>query len=208
MSFQTLQSDGLTLLRHRPVHTDPFVLRQRWLVTPTGRQHHEKAFYRAFDQREFRQALSFLLAAHSYTQNVFSDLSQEQFTFLEEQEFLVKAPSSYREEYYRTLGIPLANAEEILWTKGSACQHISNIGHTLEWYVAEYFRDSYQALARHGVEIKELTVGGDLDVVALKDGKRILVECKSSLFPYRRTEIAPLFAAFNRFSSASDAPSH
>jgi len=178
---QILHAFGLTLLRHRPVYTDPFVLKQRWLTTPTGKQYHERAFYEAFDHRTFRHALSFLVAHSSYTldQLALLGLSLKQFIFLEEQEFLVKAPSWCIEESH-VLGFTLTNTKKMCWNKGMANQRISDIGHTLEWYVAEWFRHKYHALARHGVEIKELTAGGDLDVVALKDGKRILVECKSS----------------------------
>lgn len=66
------------------------------------------------------------------------------------------------------------------WHKGPACQFIDNIGHTLEWYVAEWFRLELHAPARHGVAIAEVPRGGDLDVVAFIGDNRVMVECKST----------------------------
>ena len=63
--------------------------------------------------------------------------------------------------------------------KSPAYKHIDNIGPTLEWYVAEWFRDWLQVPARHGVAIKDVADGGDMDVVAFVDGIRVMVECKS-----------------------------
>ncbi len=59
-----------------------------------------------------------------------------------------------------------------------------NIGRTLEWYVAEWFRLTYSIAhlvpVRHGVELAELPLPGDLDVVAFLDESVVVVECKSS----------------------------
>ncbi len=175
-----LQSCGQTLVRHRGIYSDPSVLKQRWLVTPGSKTYTKKAFYLAFDQTKFRQALRFLVANSTYTLDQIASLALnvEQFTFLEEQDFLMRLFSGKREEA-DLLAFTALDTHKKCWKKGSACQNIANIGHTLEWYVAEWFRNEYHALARHGVETKEL-ISGDLDVVAFKDGMHIMVECKSS----------------------------
>ena len=56
---------------------------------------------------------------------------------------------------------------------------MSGIGPTLEWYIGEWFRFWLQVPARHGVTVKGLADGGDLDVVAFVGERPILVEGKS-----------------------------
>lgn len=71
------------------------------------------------------------------------------------------------------------------WTKGPQCSKINDIGHTLEWYVAEWFRRYLKVPARHGVSLQELRYGGDLDVVAFVNDLRVIVECKATGRPDR-----------------------
>src|SRR5450631_3089000 len=113
---QALQTSGQTLLRHRPVYTDPSVLKQRWLITPAGSYYDEKAFYAAFDQTPFRHALRFLVTNPLYTLDQLASLqlSSEQFAFLEEQEFLVKAPSWCIEERH-VLGFTVTDTRKMCW---------------------------------------------------------------------------------------------
>jgi hypothetical protein len=56
---------------------------------------------------------------------------------------------------------------------------MSDIGRTLEWYIARWFQQVLQCPARYGVHLPGIGDGGDLDVVAFLDGLRIWVECKS-----------------------------
>lgn len=65
------------------------------------------------------------------------------------------------------------------WEKGSVCANLHDIGPTLEWMVAEWFRLKLDSPAQHGVTIAEVPKGGDLDVVALVNNLRVWVECKS-----------------------------
>ncbi len=65
------------------------------------------------------------------------------------------------------------------WVKGPACVGIDNIGPTLEWLVAEWFRSTLLSPTQHGVCIAEVPRGGDLDVVAVLNNLRVWVECKS-----------------------------
>jgi hypothetical protein len=173
----SLRASGRVLVKHRSLSSDPLVLRQRWLTTPGGTPYDEDAFYRAFDERAFRQALRAILAHTDLHLGHLPSLSIEQWTFLEEQEFLKKAPD-WRLEPHPFLGSICYNLPHL--EQGPAAQDIPNIGRTLEWYVAEWFRKDYRALACHGVETQELPIPGDLDVVALRDGMCLLVECKSS----------------------------
>jgi hypothetical protein len=64
-----------------------------------------------------------------------------------------------------------------VYRKGVVCADIDNIGRTLEWYIAEYYRWRLQVPARHGVIIAEVP-SGDLDVVAFVGDVEICVECK------------------------------
>jgi hypothetical protein len=64
------------------------------------------------------------------------------------------------------------------YRRGTAYAEIDNLGPTLEWYVARYYRWELQVPARHGVYLKEVP-SGDLDVVAFVLDAEIYVECKS-----------------------------
>jgi hypothetical protein len=65
------------------------------------------------------------------------------------------------------------------WGKSAACSHVHDIGATLEWVVAEWFRSQLLSSALHGVTVKEVPNGGDLDVVAVVNDLRVWVECKA-----------------------------
>jgi hypothetical protein len=71
------------------------------------------------------------------------------------------------------------------WTKGAQCSQVNEIGHTLEWYVAEWFRRYLKVPALRGVSLNELRYGGDLDVVAFVNDLRVIVECKATGRPDR-----------------------
>jgi hypothetical protein len=174
-----LQVSGRVLVKHRSPSSDPLVLKQRWLTTPSRTYYDEDAFYHAFDDGTFRQALRAVLTHTVLPPGLFPPLSDEQWAFLEEQEFLKKAPE-WGMEQRSFLNATRYSYQHMHWEQGPAIQGIPDIGRTLEWYVAEWFRKDYKALACHGVETQELPIPGDLDVIALKDGMCMLVECKSS----------------------------
>jgi hypothetical protein len=73
----------------------------------------------------------------------------------------------------------LAHQDSGVWRKTPQWAHVDNIGRTLEWYVSQWFRFELGATARYGVHVPDLPGGGDLDVVAIMDGIRLAVECKS-----------------------------
>jgi hypothetical protein len=63
---------------------------------------------------------------------------------------------------------------------GATFADIDNLGPTLEWYVARYYRWELEVPARHGVYIAEVP-SGDLDVVAFVGDVEVYVECKSGV---------------------------
>ncbi len=169
----------------RPEMTDPARLSQRWLDS-AKKSYSPSAFFDLFGQNTFRKLLGYI-CAHSPC--VRSDLLRiwdnetivdEHLTFMEDQE--------------------LAERENDMWRKATRYQHVDNIGRTLEWYVAEWFKVVLSAPARYGVHVDDLAEGGDLDVVAFVDGLRIAVECKSGrditrrqldLFAQRASDFSP-----------------
>lgn len=169
----------------RPELVDPQRLSQRWWHSMT-RDYSPRAFYDRFGDNRFRKLLG-----HIYTHSPCprSDLERicdnaarldDCLEFMSDQE--------------------LAEEEGGVWRKAARYQHVNNIGRTLEWYVAEWFKTELAAPARYGVHVDDLAEGGDLDVVAFVNGLRISVECKSGrnttdeqlrLFMQRARDFAP-----------------
>ena len=57
---------------------------------------------------------------------------------------------------------------------------VRSFGGTLEWYVAEVFKQEFGSEAVWGVKFKRPRVGGDYDVIAKFDGALLYMEVKSS----------------------------
>ena len=57
---------------------------------------------------------------------------------------------------------------------------VRSFGETLEWYIAEVFKQEFGAEAVWGVKFKRPKVGGDYDVIAKFDGALLYMEVKSS----------------------------
>jgi hypothetical protein len=57
---------------------------------------------------------------------------------------------------------------------------VYSFGDTFEWYVSSIFAREYVCPSEWGVKLRELQSGGDLDVVAVADGRFVYVEAKSS----------------------------
>lgn len=168
---QQMTERGWTVTYVRKVYTDPEVFRQQWLVCPNGVGYPERTFYRAFGSTPFRKLFRYALSHVPCTRETLEQVCPQQallasyLTFLQDQGWF----SSHGHWFHR----------------GSYQAQISNIGRTLEWYVAEWFRLTY-SLSRlvsvyHGVQLAELPLPGDLDVVAiLGDQLLTVVECKSA----------------------------
>jgi hypothetical protein len=63
---------------------------------------------------------------------------------------------------------------------GPGDRPLHSFGDTLEWFVAQVFRQELHAPAAWGVVVRGNAVGGDLDVVALVERYFVLAEVKSS----------------------------
>ena len=159
-----LRRQGWHLIQHRPVYTDPKVIRL-YCQQDEDNTRDNTTFYDAFGDNTFRKLLRHIFFHKRCTYDDLKRIcSSEQklakyLNFMSEQKLIVQ--------------------ERECWQKGPAYRDIDNIGPTLEWYVAEWFRSWLQVPARHSVVIKDVADGGDLDVVAFVDGIRVMVECKS-----------------------------
>lgn len=160
-----LRRQGWQLIRHRPVHTDPKVIRLSSDHEALFSSQSDNTFYAIFGDNTFRKLLRHIFY-HKSCQ--FADLQRI-------------CSSEHKLQKYLTFMAEhqLVTTDHNGWHKGIKYKHIDNIGPTLEWYVAEWFRSWLQVPARHSVAIKGVADGGDLDVVAFVDGIRVMVECKS-----------------------------
>ena len=168
---QCMQEHGFTLTQTRPMYTDPDVFRQQWLICPNGAYYPSSTFYRFFGTTSFRQVLRHALSHAPRTRQQLENACPDEnlltryLRFLQDQEWFSWNGWEFHREPYQG--------------------HIANIGRTLEWYVAQWFRvnasSTSLASVRHGVQLAELPLPGDLDVVAcLDEHVLVMVECKSS----------------------------
>jgi hypothetical protein len=157
-----LRRQGWHLIRHKPVQTDPKVIRLHYSDDASD---NDTLFYDIFGDNTFRKLLRHIFFHKRCTHD---DLKR----ICSSEQKLAKYLSFMTEH-------ALIIYEDACWQKGPAYGEIDNIGPTLEWYVAEWFRTWLQVPARHSVVIKDVADGGDLDVVAFVDGIRVMVECKS-----------------------------
>ncbi len=180
--YARMRLHGFTTLQTRNVYTDPEVFRQQWLVCPNGVSYNGNTFYKLFGSTSFRKLLRYLLSHTPCTREPLEQVLLNDALLTSYLSFLLNQ-GWFHLDWDRW------------YDQGPYQGHISNIGRTLEWYVAEWFRLNYSidtvVPVRHGVEVAGLPLAGDLDVVAFLNGSVILVECKSS------TEVEQ--AHFSRF---------
>ena len=168
---QQMAERGWTVVHLRQTYTDPEVFRQQWLVCPNGAIYPGHTFYRAFGTTAFRKLFRYTLSHAPCTRETLEQICPHPallttwLTFLQDQEWF-----HFRGRWFE---------------RGTYQAQISNIGRTLEWYVAEWFRFTYSISHRvpvqHGVQLAELPLPGDLDVVALVGTDLLtVVECKSA----------------------------
>lgn len=159
-----LQRQGLHGVTYKPIYNDSEVIKLRWLSPPnTDKNFTDQEFYHRFGDNTFRKILRAIFSGQRTYEELGRSCSRLQLdnhlTFMREQEIAVQVGN--------------------FWTKNPRYKTVEGIGPTLQWYVAEWFRLSLKAPARHGVHIEGLAMGGDLDVVAFVGEKRVMVECKS-----------------------------
>lgn len=146
-------------------YNDPEVIRQRWPAPPnTNKSYTDQAFFKHFGDNTFRKLLRAIFSrprTHEELERSYGRKKLPDYlSFLIEQGIVIQEESN-------------------LFRKSPQYRNIEGIGKTLEWYVAEWFRLSLKAPARHGVHIPGIGDGGDLDVVAFVNGLKIYIECKS-----------------------------
>jgi hypothetical protein len=73
---------------------------------------------------------------------------------------------------------------------------VYSFGDTFEWYVSNVFAREYLCPSEWCIKLRELQSGGDLDVVAVADGRFVYVEAKSS--PPKHIEQNEISAFFDR----------
>jgi len=172
LAFQyQIAQHGFTLVRMRKAYTDPDVFQQPWLVCPNGRQYSGHTFYRLFGTTSFRKLFRYVLSHSPCTRETLMHICPDDALLTSYLAFLLDQGWFHVNGHW--------------FDRGPYQGHISNIGKALEWYVAEWFRVTYSVsrlvLVRHGVELAELLIPGDLDIVAFLDNDQIvMVECKSS----------------------------
>ncbi|GCE15046.1 hypothetical protein [Tengunoibacter tsumagoiensis] len=168
--FQQMRERGLSVATTRPIYSDPDVVRQSWLLCPNGATYTDTTFYHLFSKTAFRRLLRVLLSQRPCLKASMHALFPNDAdwhtiqTFLQDQELL-------REDQDR-------------WKRGARCFGIRDLGHTLEWYIAEWFRRNphfdHLVPVRHGVTCYRGYERGDLDIVALLDHLTLTIECKST----------------------------
>lgn len=120
-----LRERGWSVAAVRPVYTDPDVIRQPWLVCPTGARYSERTFYHLFGVTRLRKLLRTALLRTPRPTSVFTSICpnvselETYLTFLQDQELLQE--------------------EGHLWRRGVRLFTVKDVGHTLEWQVAEWF---------------------------------------------------------------------
>ena len=181
----------------RPEMTDPQRLRQRWVHSMT-RSYSPHAFFDLFGQNTCRKLLGYIYTHSPCPRNELEGICGNAAMLDEHLEFM-------RDQ-------ELVEEDGGMWRKAARYQSINNIGPTLEWYVAEWFKTALASPARYGVHVDDLAEGGDLDVVAFVNTLRVWVECKSGrditdehlrLFLQRARDFSPDIAVMLIDSDAS-----
>jgi hypothetical protein len=123
---QRMQERGWSVADTRPIYTDPEVIRQSWLVCPNEARYSDRTFYYLFGSTGFRKLLCMALSHVPCKTTAFASLCPNvselntYLTYLRDQELLFN--------------------EGDLWRRGTRLFGVTDIGHSREWYVAEWFR--------------------------------------------------------------------
>jgi hypothetical protein len=104
-------------------------------------------------------------------------IKHQQFFKLEQ---VTRYASSEVTEDYVSYMINIGLLENVPGGFRLASGRIKSFGETLEWFVAEIFREEFAAEAIWGIKSKRPNVGGDYDLIAKVDGSILYMEVKSS----------------------------
>ena len=161
-----LRRQGWHLITCKPLYTDPAVIAVRDTASPRNIEVGDAAFFELLGDNSIRKLLRAILVRPRTKQELLS-------LYSDNEQKLDQAVAILQQD-----GLIIREAES--WKKGPECTAIDNIGPTLEWYVAEWFRSQLQAPARHGVQLEEVAQWGYLYGVAFVNYVRVMVECKSA----------------------------
>ena len=75
-----------------------------------------------------------------------------------------------------------------------------SFGPTLEWFIAEMFKEEFASPAIYGVSVKKTPSGGDYDVIASWNRRLVYVEVKSS--PPKGVESSEISTFFSRIAGS------
>jgi hypothetical protein len=152
---------------YEPVDGNPAVISQirdsDELPSPIGSA--SDSFFSQFGDTTFRKLLRFLFDKRLCTHDALKKICGNEHILAQHL------------TYMKTNKI--AEQDEDTWRVSTRYAHIHDLGKTLEWYIAAWFRLHLHAPARYDVKLKGLPKGGDLDVVAFVGEKPVLIECKS-----------------------------
>lgn len=113
-----MRERGWSVVSARPAYSDPEVIRQPWLVSPTGERYSDHSFYHLFGITRFRKLLHAALFRTPCPISVFTSICPDTselatyLTFLQDQEMLQEDGPIFR--------------------RGVRLFTIHDIGHTLE----------------------------------------------------------------------------
>ncbi len=130
-----LRRKGWHLIAHAPLYSDPRVIAVRHMVSPRNINGGVEEFFKLFGQKTTRKILRAILDAPQ---------SEEQLE-------PICTNNTRRQEILNTLEMDnLIRRDGEFWMPGSELDGIHDIGQTLEWYIAEWFRRELEVPARHG----------------------------------------------------------
>ena len=154
-------------VEYRPVEGDPNVIGQisGHPYPLFGSRIHPDSFFFHFGDTTFRKLLRLVFYHRRCTHDQLKRICGNEQALEQHLAYLVKKQVAVQDGIY--------------WKVSPQHEHITDIGTTLEWYVAEWFQLDLKVPARYGVHLKGLPTGGDLDVVAFLGEKFVMIECKS-----------------------------
>jgi len=91
------------------------------------------------------------------------------------------------------MGVIIKKEREWYQTRATS---LYSFGPTLEWFIAEMFKEEFASPAIYGVKAKKTRSGGDFDVIASWNRRLVYVEVKSS--PPKGIELSEISAFFSR----------
>jgi len=128
-------------------------------------------------EREYLPAFYEMLKKYSFRLFLRDVIKHQQFFRLEQ---VARYATSEVTQGYVAYLKAIRLLEDVAGGFRLASGRIKSFGETLEWFVAEIFRQEFAAEAIWGIKSKRPNVGGDYDLIAKVDGSILYMEIKSS----------------------------